>query len=88
MSHLYVESKVQHKVSMKPRYTEQTCGWEGRVGREEKEFALAETNLSVGWINNKVALYSTGNYYYLWQTIVEKNMKKNDYNRVTAYGRD
>ena len=34
--------------------------------------------LYIGWINNKVLLYSTGNYIqYLVLNFMEKNMKKN-----------
>ena len=42
--------------------------WSGNVG-------LADANSYIGWINNKVLLYSTGNYIqYPEISIMEKNI--------------
>jgi len=52
-------------------------------GREGKnwEFGISRCKLScTGWINNKVLLYSSGNYIqYPVIDIMEKNMKKHIY---------
>ena len=49
------------------RHKEQICGCQGGVGRgrvgKDWEFGVSRCKLvSIGWINNKVLLYSTGNY--------------------------
>ena len=46
------------------RHTEQTCGCkEGVGGGMHWEFGISRYKLLyIGWINNKVLLYSTGNY--------------------------
>ena len=47
------------------RHREQTCGCqgEGGGGGMEWEFGVSRCQLLyIGWINNKVLLYSTGNY--------------------------
>ena len=48
-----------------PRHREQTCGCQGLGGGggKEWEFGVSRCKLVyIGWINNKVLLYSTGNY--------------------------
>ena len=43
------------------RHREQTCGCQGR--RKDWEFGVSRCKLAyTGWINNKILLYSTGNY--------------------------
>ena len=48
------------------RHRDQTCGCQGRGGGGEGmdwEFGISRCKLVyLGWINNKVLLYSTGNY--------------------------
>ena len=47
------------------RHREQTCGCQGvgGGGGMEWEFGISRCKLLyIGWINNKVLLYSTGNY--------------------------
>ena len=48
------------------RHREQACGYQGRQGRGggmDEEFGISRCKLLyTGWINNKVLLYSTGNY--------------------------
>ena len=47
------------------RHREQTCGCQGGggQGRKDWEFGISRCKLLyIGWINNKVLLYSTGNY--------------------------
>ena len=75
--------KTQHSQKKKGMVKNKTVrqvgtkrAWELRISRGKL--------LYIGWINNKVQLYSTVNYvqyiqYFniLWQTIMEKNMKKN-----------
>ena len=67
------------------RCREQTCGCQdvGGVvrGGKDWEFGISRGKLLyIGWINNKVLLYSTGNYIqYPVTTIMEENMKKNIY---------
>ena len=63
--HSRVKSKIQMNTSTKQKQThrhrEPTCGcqWEGRV----VSFGISRCKLFyVGWINNKVLLYSTVNY--------------------------
>ena len=47
---------------------------------------LAEANCYRGRINNKVLLYSTGNYIqYPVITVMEKNMKKNTHTHIYIY---
>ena len=60
---------TQMNISMKQKQThrhrEQTCGCQGgrEWGREGLEFEISRCKLSyIGWINNQVPLYSTGNY--------------------------
>ena len=56
---LSIKQKQIHK------HREQTCDCQGEGGRGEKEWEF-ETGrcklLYIEWINNKVLLYSTGNY--------------------------
>ena len=49
---------------MTHRHREQTCGCQGAGGRgRDWEFAVGRCKLlHLEWINNKVLLYSTGNY--------------------------
>ena len=54
---------TQMNFSMKQthRHREQTCGCQG--GGMEWEFGVSSCQLLyIGWINNKVLLYSTGNH--------------------------
>ena len=47
------------------KHREQTCGCQGEGGKGEKdwEFEISRCKLLyIEWINNKVLLYSTGNY--------------------------
>ena len=48
------------------RHKEQTCGYQegvGGGGRMDLEFGISRCKLLyIEWINNKVLLYSTGNY--------------------------
>ena len=49
------------------RHTKQTCGWQGGGGLGEGwigRLGLADANyfIYIEWINDKVLLYSTGNY--------------------------
>ena len=60
---------IQINVSTKQKQThihrEQTCGCQGGKGWERKdwEFGISRCKLEyIGWINNKILLYSTGNY--------------------------
>ena len=64
------------------RYREWTCGCQGGGecgGVKGWEFGVSRCKLLyIGCINNKVLLYSTGNYIqYPVINIMEKNMKKN-----------
>ena len=57
--HLSTKQKQIHE------QREQACGasWEGCRGGMEWEFAIRRCKfLWIEWINNKVLLYSTGNY--------------------------
>ena len=59
---------TQMNVSMKQkqthRYRQQTCGCQGGGrGGKDWEFGISRCKLLyIGWRNNKVLLYSTGNY--------------------------
>ena len=56
---------ISIKQNQTHRHREQTCGCqEGRVGGgEDWEFGISRCKLLyIDWINNKVLLYSTGNY--------------------------
>ena len=72
---------ISMKQKQTHRYREQTCGCQGGGERKDWEFGISRCKLLyIGWINNSVLLYSTGNYIqYLIITIIEKNMKKNMY---------
>ena len=65
----YVESKIWHKLIYKiERFTHIKNRFvfakeEGRGGGVDWEFGISRCKLLCkGWINNKVLLYSTGNY--------------------------
>ena len=69
------EISVKQKQPHKP---EQASGWQGgkHEGGKNWEFGINIYKLlHTGWINNKVLLHSAGNNI-LWQTIMEKNIKK------------
>ena len=54
---------ISMKQKQTHRYREQTCGcrW-GGGGRKDWESGVSRCKqLYIGWINNKVLLYSTGN---------------------------
>ena len=78
---------TQMNLSMKQKQThkhrEHTCGCQGGGSGEgmEWEFGVSRCKLlHIGWNNNKVLLYSTGNYIqYPVINHMEKNMKKNVY---------
>ena len=63
------------------RHREQTGGRRGEWGGggRDWEFGVSRCKLVyIGWINNKVLLYSTGNYIqYPMINHMEKNVKKN-----------
>ena len=66
------------------RYREQTCGCHGGGGRggTEWEFGISRGKLLyIGWINNKVLLYSTG--IYIQYPVTNHNGKK--YEKVYIY---
>ena len=72
------------------RHREQTCGCqgEGGGGGMDWEFGVSRCKLLyIEWINNKVLLYSTGNY--IQYPMIKHNGKEYDkeciymYNRVT-----
>ena len=70
---LSVKKKQTH------RHTEQTCGCQGEEGRGgiDWEFAISRYKLlNLEWINNKVLLYSTGNYI-LYPVINHNGKEKN-----------
>ena len=54
---LSAKQKQTHK------HGEQTCGGQGGEGGKDWEFGVSRCKLLyIGWINNKVLLYSTGDY--------------------------
>ena len=54
---------ISTKKTLTHRYREQTCG--SRGGGMDWEFGISRCKLlSIEWINNKVLLYSTGNYIH------------------------
>ena len=55
---------ISMKQKQSHRYREQTCGCQaGGGGGKDREFGISRCKLVyIGWINNKVLLYSTGNY--------------------------
>ena len=79
-----MESKTQMNIAMKQKQTyrhrEQTCVGkvEGGRGRDKLGVWDSRSKLSyMGWINNKVLLYSTGNYIqYLVITHNRKEYEK------------
>ena len=79
-----MESKTQMNIAMKQKQTyrhrEQTCVGkvEGGQGRDNLGVWDSRSKLSyMGWINNKVLLYSTGNYIqYLVITHNRKEYEK------------
>ena len=85
MYQLYVNSKVQHKLTYmqkrnRLRDREQTCSCQGGTGGGmDCEFGISRCKvLHIEWINNKVLLHSTRNsiqYSVINQN--GKNMKKN-----------
>ena len=53
------------------RHREQTCGYQGK----DWEFGISRCKLLyIGWINNKVLLYSTGNY--IEYPVINRNGKE------------
>ena len=62
------------------RHREQTCGCQGKGG--DWEFGISRCKLvHIGWINNKVLLYSTGNY--IQYPMISHNGK--EYEKVYTY---
>ena len=59
-----IQINISTKQKQTHRYKEQTCGCRSGVGRRKDwEFGISRGKLLyTGWINNKVLLYSTGNY--------------------------
>ena len=55
---------ISMKQKQSHRYREQTCGCQaGGGGGKDWKFGISRCKLVyIGWINNKVLLYSTGNY--------------------------
>ena len=63
---LYVDSEIWHKwtyLQNRNRLTDrkQTCGYQGGEGWERNGVSRCKL-LYIKWINNKILLYSTGNY--------------------------
>ena len=58
------------------RHTEQTCGCpSGERGGKDWEFGISRCKLLyIEWINNKVLLYSTGNY--IQYSVINHNGKE------------
>ena len=50
---------------------------EGKQGRDGNLGLTDAYGIYREWINRKVLLYSAGNYIYILQTIMEKNVNKN-----------
>ena len=67
------------------RHRDQTCGCQGRGGGGEGmdwEFGISRCKLVyLGWINNKVLLYSTGNY--IQYPLINHNGK--EYEKIYIY---
>ena len=58
----YDTNEPMHKTETDSQ-TQTTDLWLPRQGQERSgSSGLAETNLFIGWINNKVLLYTSGNY--------------------------
>ena len=62
-----IQNMTQMNLSMKEkqshRHREQTCGCQGEGVGMDWKFEVSRCKLLyIGWINNKVLLYSTGNY--------------------------
>ena len=65
---LFTEQKQTH-IENRP------CGCQGRGGGKDWEFAISRYKLLyIEWINNKVLLYSTGNY--IQYPVINQNSKK------------
>ena len=60
------------------RHREQTCGCQGGSGEGmDWEFGISRGKLLyIGWINNKVLLYSIGNY--IQYPVINHNGKENE----------
>ena len=62
-------------------HTEETCGCQGGGGRGRRkdwEFGISRCEqLYIGWMNNKVLLYSTGNY--IQYLVINHNGKEYTY---------
>ena len=84
---------ISMKQKQTHRHREQTCGCQERTdlwlprGRRDRgemdwEFGISRCKLLyIGWINDKVLLYSTGNY--VQYSVINQNgkdMQKNEYN--------
>ena len=64
------------------RHREQTCGCQG--GGMDWEFGISRCKLVyIGWINNKVLLYSTGNY--IQYPVINHNRKEYEKEYVCMY---
>ena len=72
--HLYVKSKIWHTWSTETdSQREQTCGCQW--GGMDWEFGISTCKLLyIEWINNKVLLYSTGNY--IQYPVINHNRKE------------
>ena len=61
----YATNELSMKQKQTHRHREQTCGYQevGYGGGMDWEFGVSRCKLlHIEWINNKVLLYSTGNY--------------------------
>ena len=67
------------------RYREQTCGHQGAGGRgTDWEFGISRCKLLyIGWINNKVLLYSAGNY--IQYLVINHNGKEYEKECIDMY---
>ena len=68
---------ISTKQKQTHRHREQICGCQGGGGGggREWEFGISRCKLLyIGWINNKVLLYSTGNY--IQYTVINPNGKE------------
>ena len=68
------------------RHIEQTCGCQevGIGGEKEWEFGISRYKLVyIGWINNKILLYSTGNY--IQYPVINHNGKEHEKEYICIY---
>ena len=71
MTHINISTKQKQT----HRHREQSCSCQGAEGGKDWEFGISRGKLLyIGWMNNKLLLYTTGNY--IQYPVIDHNGKE------------